>query len=361
MLPALHSDTLLKTLFHLLCSMGTAIGELLPKKEIELEFLRDRRVGVDSYNIIYQFLSSIRGADGTPLMDSEGCVTSHLTGLLYRTTNLLERKIKPVFVFDGTPHALKSDTLKARKAIRTDAEAKHKEAIEKGDLAEAKKYGSRALKLTDEMVQDAKKLLEYMGLPIVQAPSEGEAQIATMVSAGDLYGCVSQDFDALLFGTSRLLRNITVTGKRKVPGKDLYVDVLPEMIELEEVITQTGLTREKLIWIGILIGTDFNEKFPRIGPKTALKLVNEHENFDDIIKATEHEPEFDYKEIEQIFLNPEATKDYKIEFSPPNREKVIEFLCEGHDFSKDRVSNALDKLESSAADKGAQSRLGEWG
>ncbi|MBU0661994.1 MAG: flap endonuclease-1 [Candidatus Diapherotrites archaeon] len=340
--------------------MGTAIGELIEKEAIDLSFLSGRKVGVDSYNILYQFLSSIRGQDGTPLMDSNGKVTSHLTGLLYRTVNLLEKGIKPVFVFDGKPSVLKAETLRKRTEIRTDAARKHKDALERGDMDDAKKFGSRALKLTEEMVSEAKELAAFLGLPVVQAPSEGEAQIACMAERGDLYGCISQDYDALLFGTPLLLRNIAITGRRKVAGKNFYIEVSPEKIELEKVLSHLKITREKLIWLGILIGTDFNEKFPRIGPKTGLKLVQEHETFEDILAETKHEPEFDYREIEELFLKPKFTEDYKIEFRPPETEKVIDMLCGKHDFSEERVKNALAKLEDKANEKGEQSRLDKW-
>jgi len=341
--------------------MGTAIGDLLEKQEIDLDFLQSRKVGVDSFNILYQFLSSIRGMDGSPLKDNRGRITSHLTGLFYRTINLLERDIKPVFVFDGKPHELKGETRAKRQAIRTEAEKKFKKAQKEGDMKEARKYGQQAVRLTGEMIEGAKTLVEAMGLSVVQAPSEGEAQVASMVAAGDLYGCISQDYDALLFGTKKLLRNITVSGKRKVPGKDYYYEVKPEMIELDKTLSKLGIDRTKLIWIGILIGTDFNEKFPKVGPKTALKLVQENNSFEDIVKATGFEPDFDYKEIEDLFQNPVSTKDYKIEFNPPNMEKVCEFLCEEHDFSKDRVNSSLNKLDEKMREKGQQSRLDQWG
>ncbi len=313
--------------------MGTAIGELLEKQEIDLDFLASRKVGIDSFNILYQFLSVIRGMDGTPLLDRKGRITSHLTGLFYRTINLLDLDIKPVFVFDGEPPELKSETRLERSKIRTEAKKKFEKARKEGKREEARKYAQQAVRLTDEMVEQAKKLVALMGLPVVQAPSEGEAQIAAMVSQGDLYGCVSQDYDALLFGTKRLLRNITVTGKRKVPGKDYYYEIKPEMIELEKNLKALKIDRKRLVWIGILIGTDFNEKFPKIGPKTALKLVQKHNKFEDIVEEVGHEPEFDYREIEGIFLKPKITKKYKLQFGLPDREKILEFLCEEYDFS----------------------------
>jgi len=340
--------------------MGTQIGGLVVKEEISLDFLRQRKVGVDAYNVIYQFLSSIRGPDGTPLMDSNGNITSHLTGLLYRTTNLLEKGIKPVFVFDGKPHALKTKTIEERIKIRTDAKKKHEKALKEGNIVDAKKFGSRALHLTDKMVEQSKELLQYMGLPVIQAPADGEAQIALMTEKKQVDGCVSQDYDSLLFGAPIVFRNITVSGKRKVPGKNIYIDVHPEKIELQKSLDFLKIDRKKLIWIAILVGTDFNEKFPKIGPKTALDLVQKHDSFEEIIKKTKFEPEFDFKEIEGIFLNPKYLEDFKIEFKDPMREKVIEFLCEKHDFSKERVESALNKLEQKAQEKGEQKRLDSW-
>jgi len=340
--------------------MGTAIGDIVSRENISLNQLNNKTLGFDAYNIIYQFLSSIRGQDGTPLMDSKGNVTSHLTGLFYRTINLVDKGVKPVFVFDGKPNELKAETIKKRTEIRTDAIVKHQEALEKGDLAEAKKFGSRALKLEPKMVEDAKQLVSLMGFPVIQAPSDGEAQIVSMVVDKNLDGCVSQDYDALLFGAPLLYRNIGVTGKRKVPGKNIYADVEPEKILLEKVLEENQITREKLIWIGILIGTDFNEKFPKIGIKTALKLVKENDSFEKIIKETGFEPEFDYKAVEAIFKTPKATDDYSLKFGLPDKEKVIDFLCDKHDFSTERVSNAVNKLYEKLDEKTKQSTLGKW-
>ncbi len=341
--------------------MGTAIGELLEKEEISLDFLSGRKVGVDSFNTLYQFLSIIRGRDGTPLMDSRGRVTSHLTGLLYRTINLLEAGVKPVFVFDGEPPKLKGETVEQRHRIRTEAKKKFEKAKEKGREEEARKYAQQAVQLTDEMIEGAKKLVRLMGLPVVQAPSEGEAQIAAMVSAGKLYGCVSQDFDALLFGAEKLLRNIAITGKRKAPGRDFYYEVKPEMIELQRNLKAMKIDRKKLVWIGIMVGTDFNEKFPKIGPKTALKLAQKHKSFEEITKETKHKPDFDYREIEEIFLHPASTKSYELEFGLPEKEEIKGFLCDEHDFSEERVENALRKLADKMSEKGEQSRLNQWG
>ena len=342
--------------------MGVNLSQLVEKEEITIEDLINKKVGIDSYNMLYQFLASIRGQDGLPLADSHGNITSHITGLFYRTINLLEKGIKPIYVFDGIPSELKRETLNKRREVRTDAEKKASEALQAGKMDEAKKYGSRALKLTKDMVDEAKEFLKLLGIPIIEAPEEGEAQASVMVSKGQLDGVVSQDFDALLFGATQLYRNIGFSGKRKVPGKNFYVDIKPEHLDLEKILTQLKISRQKLIWLGILVGTDFNDKFPKIGPKTAIKLVQEFNTFEDIIEKTGHEPDFDYKEIEDLFMNPVSVEipDSQIEAKNPDKEKLMEFLVEKHDFSKDRVENTLNKFLKQKEEKEKQKGLSEW-
>lgn len=341
--------------------MGTPIGDLISRQSVSFKDLSGRKVAVDSFNILYQFLSNIRGEDGSPLTDSKGRITSHLTGLLYRTANWFDAGIKPVFVFDGKHHELKGKTIEARNRVRTNAKEKFEKAKEGGNLEEAKKFAAQSSRLTPEMVEDAKTLVQLMGFPVVQAPSEGEEQAAFMVQKGDVFAAVTQDFDALLFGCPRILRNFAVSGKRKLPGRNVYVDVSPELIELPKVLSELQLDRKKLVWLGILVGTDFNEKFPKVGPKTAIKLVKEHDSFEEIIAQTKFEPDFDFKEIENIFLKLEFTENYSVSFSPPQSEKLLHFLCDEHDFSEERVRKVLEKLGEKASEKGSQSRLGDWG
>lgn len=338
------------------------MSDLVVKEEISLESLAKKRIGIDAYNMLYQFLASIRGPDGLPLADSHGNVTSHLTGLFYRTINLVDLGIKPVFVFDGVPSELKSATLKKRREARTDAEKKSSDALKEGNLGDAQKFGSRALKMTSEMVGEAKEMLRLMGVPVIEAPQEGEAQGSVMVSQGQLHGVASQDFDCLLFGATNLFRNVGMTGKRKVAGKNFYVEVKPQHIELEKVLSSLSLTREKLIWLGILVGTDFNEKFPKIGPKTALKLVKENNSFDEIIKITKHEPDFDYKEIAEVFLNPVSMQvnPKDLDSKMPQKEKVIEFLVEKHDFSRDRVESTINSFIKKKEEIERQKNLSQW-
>jgi len=330
--------------------LGVNLREIIPQnaiKEVSLQELKYKAVAIDAYNALYQFLTAIRQPDGTPLMDSQGRITSHLSGLFYRTINLVENGIKPIYVFDGKPPEIKQIEIERRKKVKSDAAKKYEEALKQGKIEEAKKYAQMASKLTDEMVIDAKKLLEAMGIPFVNAPAEGEAQAAFIAKRGDAWAAASQDYDSLLFGAPRLVRNLTITGKRKLPRRNIYVEIKPEIIELSSLLKVHGITREQLIAIAILIGTDYNpEGVKGIGPKTALKIVKNNPDIKKFLKTLPRK-EFptDPLEILDYFLNPPVTANYKIEWKKPDEKRIVQILVEEHDFSEERVENAIERLK----------------
>jgi len=336
--------------------MGVDIGDLFEKRSVGLSDLAGRTVVVDAYNTLYQFLSIIRQRDGTPLKDAGGCITSHLSGLLYRSTNLIESGIKLVFVFDGVPPGFKDGTIKERVQSQIVAKERWEEALADGS-DDVMIYAQASARIDVSIVGEAEKLLEYIGIPVVQAPSEGEAQAAYMVKEGDAYAIASQDYDSLLFGAPLVVRNLTVTGRRKLPRKNVYVDVKPELLNLEENLERLNLTREQLIDIALLIGTDYNEGIKGIGPKKALKLIQTHENIDTALKQIDAEiAEVD--SIKNFFQNPPTTKNYTIRYGKPEKDKIIELLCEKHDFSYERVSKAIQRLQK--ASNIEQSTLDTW-
>ncbi len=335
--------------------MGADIGEILEREEVELEFFSGKKIAIDAFNMLYQFLANIRQQDGTPLKDSKGRITSHLSGLLYRVSNMIEVGIKPIFVFDGKPPEFKRAEIEERQKRRMEAEEKWIEAIQAGEKY-AKKYAQATSKVDEYVVESSKTLLEYMGIPIVQAPSEGEAQAAYLVLKGDADFTVSQDYDSLLFGSKRLARNLAITGKRKLPGKNVYVEIKPEVIELEKNLKKLGITREQLIDIAILIGTDYNEGVKGIGIKKAYKYIKTYGDIFKALKALKAKIE-NLEEIREFFLNPPVTDEYEIKFKEPDEEKIIEYLCEEHDFSRERVEKAVEKLKSS---KTTQMTLERW-
>jgi len=330
--------------------MGLQIGELVPKKNIRIENLRGKVIAIDAFNILYQFLANIRQLDGTPLMDNKKRVTSHLSGIFYRTVNLIQKGIKPVFVFDGKPPGLKSVTAKQRAERKEKAKEKYEEAKKKGIEADMFKYARQTIQLNEEMISESKEIVEALGLPVIQAPSEGEAQ-AALLAKKDAFTVISQDYDALLFGAPRLIQNLTLSRRRKL-ASGAYIPIEPELIELDKVLNSLQINHDQLICLGILSGTDFNPGgIKGIGPKKALELVKKYKQPVLIFRAVQKqlsqaslEMPFNWQEIFEIFKKPNVIKEYIINFKAPDEEKLKKILCQEHDFSEERVDNALKKL-----------------
>lgn len=339
--------------------MGVMLTGLLEPKALGLKDLSGKRIAIDAFNALYQFLSSIRQPTGEPLMDREGNVTSHLSGLLYRTANLLEYGILPAYVFDGTPPSFKSGVVGQRVATRKRSEEKWREALSRGELEEARVYAQGASRLSAEMIEDSKRLLQALGIPVVQAPSEGEAQAAHMTKEGAVWAAASQDYDSLLFGATRLLRNITITGKRKVPRKKLYVTIRPELLD-QSVLSGLELSRVQLIELSILVGTDYNPKgVEGLGPKKAYKMIKEQGSIEAAVKGGLLEP-FDYEDLLRFFMEPPVTDEYLLSWSAPDERAVLDFLCGERDFSTERVKNALDRIGAGIEKGSSQFSLDAW-
>ncbi len=342
--------------------LGVNLRDLVPKTTVRLEDLSGKSMAIDAYNALYQFLAIIRQPDGTPLKDSSGKITSHLSGLLYRTSNLVEIGIKPIYVFDGVPPALKEVEIKRRMKTKEEALVRYEQALKEGKIEEARMYAQVTSHLKDYMAEDSKKLLDLMGIPWVQAPGEGEAQAAHLVKRGDADYCASQDYDSLLFGAPKLVRNVTISGRRKLPRKNVFIEVVPEVVELETVLRECGITHEQLIDIGILVGTDFNpEGVKGLGPKTALKLIKEHGNLENALPHLKN-AEFpaEPQRIREIFLHPRVTDDYRLVWKEPDGEGVIDFICEERDFSRDRVRKALEKMQEGTKKLRGKMTLEKW-
>ncbi|MBU7043809.1 MAG: flap endonuclease-1 [Theionarchaea archaeon] len=326
--------------------MGVNLADLVPRHDIDLSQLKGRIVAIDALNILYQFLAIIRQRDGELLRDSQGRITSHLSGLFYRSINLLEQHIKPVYVFDGEPPALKRETISKRQEIKREARREWRAAVEEGRKEDIQKYAQQTSRITKDMLKDAQNLLKSMGIPFVQAPSEGEAQAAFIASRGDAYAAASQDYDALLFNAPRLVRNLTLTGRRKLPGKSAYITVNTELVTLEDVLSELHINREQLVEIGLLIGTDYNPGISGVGPKTALKITREGKF-----------SEYDLDDLKELFISPRVREDYSIRFRTPSPEAIQEILCDEHDFSETRVDNALERLTKATEEAAQQTSL----
>jgi len=335
--------------------MGVNLREMILKHRIELEDLKGKKLAVDAFNILYQFLSTIRQQDGNLLTDSKGNVTSHLSGFFYRTINLLEAGALPCFVFDGKAPEEKVRVQESRESIREEARKKFAEALEKEDLEEARKYAQQTSKLTREMISESKELISAMGLPWVQAPAEGEAQAAYMCRKGDVWAVASQDYDSLLFAAPRLVRNLTISQRKKVAGKEAYTKTEIELIDLSETLNYLQMDIEGFVRMGLLIGTDYNPGgVSGIGPKTAIKVIKEGK-FDEY-KSQIHGGA---DKLKNLFLKPYICKDYDLDWKSPDIKKIKEILVTRHDFSEERIDSALKRIEA-GVEKQKQKGLGEF-
>jgi len=326
--------------------VGLDLKPLCVREKTTLESFASKVVAIDAYNAIYQFLAIIRGPDGMPLTDFNGKVTSHISGLFYRNINFLSIGIKPVYVFDGKPPSLKSAEIERRKQVKKEATIKYEIAISQGKYEDARKYAQQTSVLKDEMVEDSKRLLDLFGIPYIQAPSEGEATAANLTITGLAHASASQDFDSLLFGARKLVRNFTNSGRRKLPNRNTTIEVEPEIIDLEKTLGELGITREQLVDVGIMIGTDFNpDGFERIGPKTALKAIKQYGVLEDVPQIRDKLNTVDYGQIREIFLHPKVAQVSDIKFGMVDHAGIAKYLTKERSFSSERVDTSLNRLK----------------
>jgi flap endonuclease-1 len=339
--------------------MGVDFGDSIPREKIQLEDIANWKLAVDGYNTLYQFLAIIRGVDGGHLKDSKGRVTSHISGLFYRNVNLLELGMRLVYVFDGKPPELKMEEIRRRSEQRREAKDQYLRSLQAGDLTQARKYAEASTVLRRDMVADAKELLDAMGIPWVDAPSEGEAQASTMAAEGTVKAVASQDHDSLVFGAPVLVRNVTISGKRRLPSKGIVINVVPERITLSTVLSATGLTRDQLVDFAILLGTDFNpDGFEGVGPATALKYLKRYGRLEDIKELSGALSSVNYHAIRDLYINAPSHKGVQPEWRPMDRERLISFLVDEHSFSRERVEAAVGRVNST---KSAESEtLEKW-
>ena len=343
--------------------MGVSLKDLVDGEEISINDLKDKVLVVDAYNNLYQYISSIRQRDGSLLIDSKGEVTSHLVGLFSRVTNMMQKGIKLAFVFDGEVPELKKEERIRRKKIKIESQKKYNEAKEKKDIEAMKKYASRTSRLTPKMVEEAKKLVSALGLPVINAPSEGEAQAAYIVSKGDAFAIVSQDYDSLLYGAEKVIQNLTISERKKKPNTLTYQIVKPRIISLSGSLNRLGIDRDQLIVLAILVGTDYNiGGIKGIGPKKAWGLVKKYgSDFDDLFNDITWEDSFPFPWTDVFYTikKMKVTDEYDLEWKEVDEKKLFNLLVKVHDFGGEKVKGVIEKLNKSKG-KRQQKGLGDF-
>ncbi|XP_064075073.1 flap endonuclease 1 [Vanessa tameamea] len=323
--------------------LSKLIADIAPHavKEMEIKNYFGRKVAIDASMSLYQFLIAVR-SEGAQLTSVDGETTSHLMGTFYRTIRLVENGIKPVYVFDGKPPEMKSHQLNKRAERREEAEKELQKATEAGDSASIEKFNRRLVKVTKQHGEEARELLKLMGVPVVEAPCEAEAQCAALVKAGKVYAVATEDMDALTFGSNVLLRHLTFSEARKMPVQEFH---------LNQVLDGLELNHTEFIDLCILLGCDYCGSIRGIGPKRAIELIKQHRSIEDVlhnIDTNKYQPpeNWNFEDARRLFLNPEVTegKDIELKWSDPDEDGLVKFLCGDKQFNEDRVRNGAKKL-----------------
>lgn len=326
-------------------------------REQELKNFFGRRIAIDASMSIYQFIIAMKGfqdGQGMELTNEQGEVTSHLNGLFARTLRMIDEGIKPIYVFDGKPPKLKADELETRRQKAAEAEKAFELAKDAGDDELMEKMSKRTVRVSRDQIEECKKLLQLMGVPVIQAPSEAEAQCAELVKKGKAWAVGTEDMDALTFGSTIMLRHLNISDAKKRPIAEVH---------LEEVLRTTGLTMDQFIDLCILLGCDYVPKVPGIGPQKAWEGIQRHGNIEAFLESldtTKHvvPPDFYYKEARAFFQNPEVTpaEEVDIQFTEPDEAGLIQFLVKEKLFNPERVNKGIARLRA-ALTKKTQGRL----
>lgn len=313
---------------------------------------------------IYSFLIAVR-SDGQQLMSETGETTSHLMGLFYRTMRMVDNGIKPLYVFDGAPPKLKSGELAKRFQRKTEAHAAAEEAKETGTAEDVEKFSRRTVRVTREHNEECQRLLKLMGIPYIVAPTEAEAQCATLARGGKVYAAASEDMDTLTFDSPILLRHLTFSEQRKEPILEIHLDKVLEGLNMERkqvrhlraLPNSHLLTTFQFIDLCILLGCDYLDPIKGIGPSTALKLIREHNDLEGVVEHIKSQSskkltipdDWPFADARLLFLEPDVRPaddpecDFKWE--APDVEGLVKFLVEEKHFNEDRVRNGAAKLQ----------------
>ncbi|KAL4866649.1 flap endonuclease 1 [Aspergillus spectabilis] len=306
-----------------------------------------RKVAIDASMSIYSFLIAVR-SEGQQLMSDTGETTSHLMGMFYRTLRMVDNGIKPLYVFDGAPPKLKSGELAKRSARKHEATEAHEEAKETGTAEDVEKFSRRTVRVTREHNAECKRLLKLMGIPYIDAPTEAEAQCAVLARAGKVYAAASEDMDTLCFESPILLRHLTFSEQRKEPIQEIHLNRAMEGLDMD---------RNQFIDMCILLGCDYLEPIPKVGPNTALKLIREHGSLEKVVESIESDPKqkyvmpesWPYQDARELFINPDVrdANDPECDFKweAPDIEGLIDFLVKDKGFNEDRVRNGAARLQ----------------
>ena len=339
--------------------MGVPLTPILKREESSFRALAGKSFAIDASIELHQYLALIRKRDGTLFTDNQGRTTSHLIGLLTRTSRLItDYHIQPIFVFDGKYNPLKKRVVEQRRQVQAKAEIEYKQAVASKDYAKAWSKVVMTGRVTSSILSDSKRLLTLMGVPWLDAYEDAEAQASYMAIKREVWAVGSKDYDCLLFGAPILARYLTLTGREYLPSKGTSRKLVPELVKLADNLQTLGITREQLVDLAILVGTDFNEGIKGIGPKKALRIVKEYGSLENTPDNVHSLLPSNIDEVRNIFLHPKVLEKYSIVKGRVDADGIVEFLAGERAFETDRVREAANRLVE--AQRIADSSLGKW-
>jgi flap endonuclease-1 len=319
--------------------MGNAdLRDLAAIEDVSFEDLSGV-VAVDAHNWLYRYLTTtVKFTREGAYTTADGEEVANLIGVVQGLPKFFEHDLTPVFVFDGAVTELKSDELDARREQRERYEQQLEAAREADDTVAVARLESRTQRLTETIVETTRELLRRLDVPVVDAPAEGEAQAAHMARRGDVDYVGSEDYDTLLFGAPLTLRQLTSSGD-------------PELMDFDATLDRHGLTWEQLVDVAVLCGTDFNEGIDGIGPKTAVKLVHEHDDVFGVFEAEDVYVE-GVDRIRDLFLDPavtDATVDTDID---PDVAAARVYVTDEWGVDAGEVERGFERIEEGLAQTG---------
>lgn len=335
--------------------MGVKLQDLVNKVSIDFSKLAGKIIAIDAPNIVMSLFNFARkNPDGTPaglILDRTQRPISHLYGLLYRTNFFYSKKIFPIYCFDGLDSDLKKLKTKDRLNDFLFTEKLYNYLIQSGNRENARQIAMSREYMWPNIIKESKQLLGALGVPCINSPASAESQCAQLVKDKVAYCSNSQDFDSLLFGCPRTVRNLSKSLKRKVHGRWTYQKITPVQIDLKKSLKSLGINQFQLVDAAILIGTDYFPGIKKVGPKHAHKFALKYKSLETVIQEEKNNYDFSsltsdiISKVRKIFLLPEVIKNYQnIRWDYPNELKTLSLLCEEHHLNSERVKTNFDKF-----------------
>jgi len=260
-----------------------------------------------------------------------------------------------VYVFDGKPPDMKSGELEKRSERRKEAQENLDKAVESGNQEDITKFNKRVIRVTQKHNDDCKKLLRLMGLPVIEAPSEAEAQCAQLCKDGKVHAVATEDMDALTFATPRLIRHLS-SGSGDAT-QEYNLEKVMQGLELE--------SHDEFIDLCILMGCDYCDSIKGIGGKKGLDLIKKHKTIENIVETIKDKDtvpkDWNLDVVRKLFKEPLVTKSEEfteefLKIKDIDEDGIVEFLCKENGFDEKRVRNAIERCKA-AKPKSAQTRI----